>query len=268
MDGRTDKQPAATQSFDATTAYLELLKLCLNGLTAPPSFLRRPERLRVGFGPRESRGQDAQIGEGWPANGYTMIGIERTENLQACVEEVLSDDVPGDMIEAGVWRGGATILMRALLKVNGVTDRTVVVADSFEGVPPPDEEAFPADANSRLHTRGHLVVPVDQVKENFARFGLLDDQVEFLEGWFRDTLPTLENRVWSVVRLDGDLYESTMNGLENLYPNLSRGGYLIVDDYGGIAKCREAVHDYREANGIDEEIRKIDWSGVFWRKES
>jgi O-methyltransferase len=72
--------------------------------------------------------------------------------------------------------------------------------------------------------------------------------------------------VWSVVRLDGDLYESTMDGLANLYPGLSPGGFLIVDDYGGLAPCRAAVDDYRRDNRIAEEIVEIDWAGVYWRK--
>ena len=102
----------------------------------------------------------------------------------------------------------------------------------------------------------YLAVPLDEVKQNFEKFDLLDEQVRFVKGWFRDTLPTLSDRTWALVRLDGDLYESTINALENLYPNISPGGYVIVDDYG-VSMCREAVHDYRREHGIDEEMREI-----------
>jgi precorrin-6B methylase 2 len=103
------------------------------------------------------------------------------------------------------------------------------------------------------------------VRENFARFGLLDDQVEFVKGWFRDTLPALRGHTWAIIRLDGDLYESTMDALENLYDNLAAGGWLIVDDYE-IEACRQAVTDFRAARGVTEEIKEIDGYGVCWQK--
>ena len=90
--------------------------------------------------------------------------------------------------------------------------------------------------------------------------------MQCLEGWFKDTLPTVADRTWAVIRLDGDMYESTMDALTNLYPQLSPGGFLIVDDYG-FEPCRQAVADYRAAHGIDEPIEEIDWLGAFWRRE-
>jgi len=171
-------------------------------------------------------------------------------------------------IVSGVWRGGATIFMRAVLKAYGATDRLVWVVDSFEGLPHPNATKYPADDRDKHHTYSLLRVDVEQVKENFKRYGLLDEQVRFLKGWFRDTLPSLAKQRWAVVRLDGDMYESTMDGLVNLYPNLSVGGYLIVDDYGAIPSCRQAVEDYRRAQGIDDPIQAIDWTGVFWRRSA
>ena len=103
------------------------------------------------------------------------------------------------------------------------------------------------------------------MRRNFERYGLLDDQVRFLEGWFRDTLPRAPIEKLAVMRLDGDLYESTMDGLTNLYDRLSPGGYVIVDDYS-IPACRLAVEDFRRARGLTEEIVQIDWTGVFWRR--
>jgi O-methyltransferase len=204
-------------------------------------------------------------GTGWPAHAPTMVGEARLRNVRRCVENVLSADVPGDLIEAGVWRGGVTILMRGILAAHRVTDRSVWVADSFRGLPPPDPERYPADKDDELHREAPLAVSVDEVRENFSRYGLLDDQVRFLEGWFRETLPTVRDRTWAVVRLDGDMYESTMDGLRNLYPGLAVGGYLIVDDYA-LPACAEAVHDYRESEGIGDEIERIDWTGVFWQR--
>ena len=204
----------------------------------------------------------------WPVIAHTMIGLKRLDNLEFCIEEVIAKAVPGDLIETGVWRGGATIFMRAVLKAYGVTDRYVWVADSFEGLPPPDEGNYPPDAGDRLHEARELAISLERVKANFDKYGLLDDQVRFLKGWFRDTLPVAPIQRLAVLRLDGDMYQSTMDALVNLYPKLSRGGFVIVDDYGAIPACRQAVNDYRSADGITEEIRSIDWTGIFWQKGS
>lgn len=204
----------------------------------------------------------------WPTNAHTMIGLKRLDNIQFCVEDVLTNDVPGDLIETGVWRGGATIFMRAILKVYGVHNRTVWVADSFEGLPPPNTEKYPYDAEDVLYTCNQLAIPVEQVKENFERYGLLDDQVRFLKGWFNQTLPTAPLEKLAVIRLDGDMYESTMDALVSLYPKLSVGGYVIVDDYSneGTPACRQAVDDYRKLHSITDEIVRVDWTGVYWQR--
>ena len=166
------------------------------------------------------------VGRDWPARADSMIGLRRMDNIQSCVEAVIADDVPGDLIETGVWRGGATIFMRGVLKAYGDTTRTVWVADSFQGLPPPDPARFPADAGDTLHTMGGLAVGVDQVKHNFERYGLLDDQVKFLVGWFKDTLPTAPIETIAVMRLDGDMYESTWQAIEALVPEALAGRLL------------------------------------------
>lgn len=208
---------------------------------------------------------DAEVRGRFPPRAHTMIGFERLDNLQFCVESVLEDGVPGDLIETGVWRGGATILMREILRAYDVRDRRVWVADSFRGLPPPDEK-YPQDEGDDLHTFDEFVVSLEQVKANFERYGPPEDQVRFLKGWFRDTLPDAPVERLAVIRLDGDMYESTMDALVNLYPKLSEGGYLIVDDYGNFSACRQAVHEYREEHGITEEIVPVDWSAVYWRR--
>jgi O-methyltransferase len=246
--------------------YLEALKLRLTGLTDAEPMSARPQKDgSVTVVP--ARVRQRTHGLDWPVNGLTMVGVKRLENVQHCIEQVLADGVPGDLVETGVWRGGTAMFMRAVLKAHSVTDRVVFAADSFEGLPPPDDEHFPADAVRAFHKFDYLSVPLETVKENFKGEGLLDDQVRFVKGWFRDTMPTLSGHTWAVIRMDGDMYESTMNVLENLYPDLSPGGHLIVDDYGGIDACRKAVDDYRGAHGVHEEIQTIDWTGVYWRKE-
>lgn len=211
--------------------------------------------------------EERALGRDWPADAETMIGIARLDNLQQCIEAVLRDGVPGDLIEAGVWRGGATIFMRGALAAYGDRSRIVWAADSFAGLPRPDADRAPLDAGDTAWAfSAELAVPLDVVKANFERYGLLDDRVRFLAGWFKDTLPSAPIERLAVMRLDGDMYESTMDALVALYPKLSPGGFVIVDDYGALANCRAAVHDFRASHGIDEPIEKIDWTGVYWRR--
>lgn len=206
-----------------------------------------------------------EVGRDWPPDAETMSGLRRLANLRACTESVIADQVPGDLIETGVWRGGSTIYMRAILKAYGIEDRTVWVADSFQGLPPPDER-FPADQRSKLHTYSRLAISEEQVRENFRRYDLLDDQVRFLPGWFEDTLADAPISSLAVLRLDGDLYSSTIVALEALYDKLSPGGYLIIDDYGAVPACAKAVEDFRGERKIIDPVETIDWTGVFWRK--
>jgi len=193
-----------------------------------------------------------------------MIGNRRLDNVQKCVEDVIAHNVPGDFIETGVWRGGTTIFMRALLNLHGVTDRVVWVADSFEGMPKPSSREDGFD----LSFVKYLNISLEQVKRNFERFGLLDDQVRFLKGWFSDTMPNAPIERLAILRLDGDLYSSTMDVLRNLYHRVSPGGYVIIDDYYSWPSCRQAVSDFLRDTGINPRIQQIDDDGAFWKVEA
>jgi O-methyltransferase len=281
MAERTSQSPATPEAL-----YLDLLKKCLTRAIFPEPYkvvdYPRGNVRRILFAPiRSLLGWKKMIlvrraefnpgaraeGRDWPAEAETMIGLGRLDNLQHCVTDVVRRGVPGDLIETGTWRGGAAIFMRAVLKALGDETRVVWVADSFQGLPKPDPVRYPADAGDDHWTVAELIVSLDEVKANFARYDLLDDQVRFLPGWFRDTLPTAPIEKLAVLRLDGDMYESTTDALRWLYPKLSPGGYCIVDDYGAIAACRRAVEDYRAQHGIAEPFEWIDWSGIFWRRE-
>jgi O-methyltransferase len=198
---------------------------------------------------------------------HSMLSFKRLDNIQMCVETIIRENVAGDLIETGVMRGGAVILMRAILRAYGVHHRTVWVADSFEGLPPPNPQEYPADAGAQWHLRPLTDVGVDHVRRNFERYGLFDDRVKFLPGWFRDTLPKAPINQLALLRLDGDLYESTMDALVPLYPKLTPGGFVIVDDYN-LPMCQKAVNDYRKKMGINDDIITIDDAGVYWRKSS
>lgn len=204
------------------------------------------------------------LGRDWPSLAFSMIGSVRMRNLRYVCETVLLDGIAGDFIETGVWRGGACIMMKGILEAYGDDERRVFVADSFAGLPPPDSGNFPADENSDHHTYTQLQVSRADVEDNFRRFDLLDERVIFIEGWFKDTLPYAPIDRLAVLRLDGDMYESTMEAMESLYHKVSYGGYVIVDDYF-LPACAQAVHDFRDRHGITSPILPIDGMGTYWR---
>ena len=229
-------------------------------LLAPMLNALRLEIVRViDFDPRER-----ELGRDWPAEAETMAGIRRLDHLTECTRTVIEEGIPGDLVETGVWRGGSSILMRGALAAYGDTERLVWVCDSFQGIPDP---VHAADLESEVVNHSDLIVSLEQVQRNFARYGLLDDQVRFLEGWFSDTLPTAPIEQIALLRMDGDQYVSTMDTLNALYPKVSSGGFVVVDDYGNIAACRQAIAEYRETHGITEPIQDIDGWGVFWRRD-
>jgi O-methyltransferase len=155
--------------------YLDLLKKCLTRVLFPDS--------RVGSnlapaGPADL-GERAE-GRDWPAEAETMIGLWRLDNLQECIAEIIEKDVPGDLMETGVWRVGASIFMRAALKAYGDQDRSVWLADSFQGLPQPDPARYPVDEGDPHHQLApYLGVSVEEVKTNFERYGLFDERVRF-----------------------------------------------------------------------------------------
>jgi O-methyltransferase len=221
--------------------YLDVMKLSLTDL-----LYETDPRLRAAI----------STGHYLLGRGLTGIGMRRLDNIQELMQRSLRDGIPGDFIEAGAWKGGACIFMRAVLEAHGVADRSVWVADSFEGLPLP-----------QLPPERRMIAPLEMVQDNFRRYGLLDGQVKFLKGWFKDTLPKAPISRLAVLRVDADLYESTLQALEYLYPKVSRGGYVIVDDYGYFAGCSKAVDDFRARQKITTPLVKIDWTGVYWQKE-
>lgn len=188
-------------------------------------------------------------------------------NVRQITEFVIENNISGDLIETGVWRGGACIMMRAVLKAYGIRNRSVWVADSFCGLPAPNPQ-IAADAGDQHHLYTELAISMEEVRSNFEKYGLLDDQVRFLKGWFSETLPHAPITSLAVLRLDGDMYESTMDALTHLYDKVSPGGFIIVDDFGAVAGCKTAILEFRARRNITEPLYDIDGLGAFWRKRS
>ena len=243
------------QAASLRAAYLDLMRDSLIGRLNedPPLPASKVERY---YDNVREQGWD------WPSKAPSMIGARRMNNVRSECERVTRAGVPGDFMETGVWRGGACIMMRAVLRAYQIGDRRVIAADSFAGFPAPTG----TDAGFELATSKEFAVPLTEVKAAFARYGLLDDQVVFLEGLFKDTLPMAPVASLALLRLDGDMYESTRDGLVNLYYKLSPGGSLIADDYFLFEAHRKAVDEYRAAHGIVDLIVRIDEFGGYWIK--
>jgi len=273
---------------DAAELYLDLMKKCLTRYIFPekstlvqrhhPRFLpwivHSPIAVflkKIGMTLHREVTVDLAMraeGKDWPPDAETMVGLKRLDNLQFCIREVIREGVPGDFIETGAWRGGASILMRAALEAYADKSRQVWVADSFEGLPKADGRYAQDEGDPHWKNNDFLSVSLEQVKANFSRYGLLDERVHFLKGWFKDTLPTAPIEKLAILRLDGDMYSSTMDSLVNLYPKLSKNGYIIIDDYGSTEPCHKATEDFRAGQKIDTPLNIIDAYGVYWKKMS
>lgn len=274
---------------DTTELYLSLLKEALMGTIYrdPPvdpwngivkndkgevvKWGRAPGVLSIEAGPYNEtmrvKGLD------WPATAHTMIGRQRLGELERACMEVLRDGVPGDFVETGVWRGGACIFMAGLLRAMQSPDdvlRRVFVCDSFEGLPPPNVQKYPYDKNDIHYMVAPLLaVSVDQVQDNFRRYGLLDERIVFVKGWFKDTLPDLDTNHIALLRLDGDMYESTWDALTALYSRVSPGGCVVVDDYNAVRGCQKAVHAFLDQIGLSPSVLEVfDNGGAHWRKSA
>lgn len=196
----------------------------------------------------------------WPLTAETMVSHKRLDNLRELIQQIVNEQIEGDFIETGVWRGGASIFMKAVLYTLG-SNKKIFVCDSFQGFP--KSSNILDDEFDFLNDR-RFAVSLDEVKGNFEKYDLLDENVIFVKGWFADTLSTLQGP-FSLLRLDGDLFSSTNDALRALYPKLIDGGFCIIDDYS-LSPCKAAVDSYRALNNIKEPMMTIDHSAMYWRK--
>jgi len=195
------------------------------------------------------------------ARPLTLLNRRQLDLIEQSMLTLEAQCVPGDYIEAGVWRGGVIILMNALLRAYGIAGRRIHAADSFAGIP--RNVRFKHDPVDTWSDR--WVASLDEVKQNIARFDLLDDRVVFVPGYFADSLGHLAGERFGLIRLDVDSYESVETSLTRLYPLLSCGGIVIIDDWH-LVPCRMAVGAYRSAHGITDPIMTAG-GNAWWVKQ-
>jgi O-methyltransferase len=266
--------------------YLGLMKRALTGLTAVENEMRlaraarTPEILRDSIYVRDIRYRESETrarlerakktGEmldGWPMiHAHSFIGFHGLDHIERLSEILFADGIAGDFVDAGTWRGGSAIFMRALHRAFGEEVRNLWVADCFEGVPPPESGPdVAANLDLTAERFPFMLASQREVTDNFSAFDLLDDGVRFLPGLFADTLPEAPVAQIALLRMDGDLYTSTLDVLHALYDRVVPGGYVIVDDYA-LAPCRQAIDEFRAERGITDPVERINWTIVHWRK--
>lgn len=195
------------------------------------------------------------------ARPLTLLTKAQLDLIDRAIRDLEARGIRGDFIEAGVWRGGVIVFMRALLDAYNIQDRRIFAADSFAGIP----------KNTRVQNdpvddwTDRWVASLDDVRRSIARFGLLDERILFVVGNFADTLKSLARERFALIRLDSDSYESVETSLTALYPQLSAGGVVIIDDWH-LVGCRAAVEDYRARQGIRDQIQ-VHEANAYWVKQ-
>jgi len=202
-------------------------------------------------------------GSDWPLMALTMIGQKRLNNIWNLLLAVELESVPGDFMECGVWRGGGSIFAAAVIKAYRLK-RDVWLADSFSGLPLPRHPNITGDTDLWA-AKSYVSVNESDVRKNMEAHGLLDDRIHFCSGFFVDSLPNCHPNQIAVLRMDGDMYESTMDQLFNLYSLVSVGGYVIVDDWT-VSECNRAIKDFWKWHEIIVEPISIDKFAVYWKK--
>ena len=212
---------------------------------------------------RRTTNVDRENGLDWPINAETMIGVKRLNSLHSILDKIRVENIQGDLMECGVWRGGAVIFMAAYCKTYEI-NKTVYVADSFEGLPKPDSK-YSDDKGDTYFKYDYLEVGEDQVQKNFEKYELMGPNIKFIKGFFEESLKNTNVQKLSLLRLDGDMYSSTWHSLVEMYPKVVEGGFIIIDDYY-LKGAKAALKDYFLQNGINCELISVDSQSVYFRK--
>ena len=200
----------------------------------------------------------------------TYTSVERMQPLWESVRHVVRRGIPGAIVECGVWRGGSAVLCARALQGEGVTDRDLYLYDTYEGMVEPTDK----DVNHKgetAHSKWErdqaddhnewCYAALDVVRANMARTGYPAERIHYVEGKVEDTIPGVAPEQVALLRLDTDLYESTLHELQHLWPRLSPGGILIIDDYGHWEGSREATDEYFADRDDAPLLVRVDYAG-------
>lgn len=205
---------------------------------------------------------------------YTMTSAERILALLDATRHIVRQQIPGDIAECGVWRGGSMMLVARALAEAGDTTRHLYLYDTFEGMTPPTPEDRSCDGRAateqldraRPGTSVWCLAGLAEVKRNLTLTGYPPDKIHFVPGPVEETIPATLPESLAMLRLDTDWYASTKHELTHLFPRLMRSGFLIIDDYGHWLGAKKAVDEYIDDNDIDLFLQRIDYTGRIARK--
>ena len=207
---------------------------------------------------------------------FTMTGLFRMYALYHATKYVIDNNIEGDIVECGVWKGGSSMLSADMLAERNLSDRKLSLYDTYEGMSKPtDKDLYHGFQQTALkdwesrQTDTHntwCYSPIEEVKENLLSTGYPEDKIEFIKGKVEDTIPGNIPKKISLLHLDTDWYESTYHELVHLFPLISKNGVLIIDDYGFWQGSREAVDQYFEENNIKMLFNRIDYNGRMFVK--
>jgi len=208
---------------------------------------------------------------------YTMTSSERLWSLLRAVTYLEAEQIPGDFVECGVWRGGSAMAMLEQLRHLGSSSRELWLYDTYSGMTPPssfDVEHSTGRTAADLLTESPktegdsvwCIASLDDVRANISGIGYPMNRVHFVQGDVAETLKEQVPEQIALLRLDTDWYESTRASLEYLYPRLVAGGICILDDYGHWEGARKAVDDFFQSQGTRPLMHPIDYSGRIFHK--
>jgi O-methyltransferase len=199
---------------------------------------------------------------------YTLTSHERVNALRQAVSYVVRADIPGAIVECGVWRGGSMLAVARTLLELGRTDRDLFLFDTFESMPPPGEhdvDVWGTHASTfydeALAHPGYAYLPEEEIFRLLATTGYPVERLHFVKGMVEATLPDAAPERIALCRLDTDWYESTAHEMTHLYPRIVPGGVLLVDDYGHFMGAKRAVDEYFEREGLAVLLNRIDFTG-------
>jgi O-methyltransferase len=202
---------------------------------------------------------------------YTMTSIERMYSLYQSINYIFRNNIEGDFVECGVWKGGSSMLMALMLKHHGKTNRKLYLYDTFEGMSEPTkfDKTFSGQSATELLKKEKKEIAsslwcyssLDEVKNNLFLTGFPPENIIFIKGKVENTLKENLPGSTSLLRLDTDWYESTKIELELLFPLLKEKGILIIDDFGHWDGAKKAVTEYFKKNEIEPFLFRIDFTG-------
>lgn len=198
---------------------------------------------------------------------FTMTSPERIVSLIRAVDYIKANNIQGDIVECGVWKGGSIMAILHTLKFNKDNNlRNIFLYDTFEGMTEPTDVDFSFKGNSAKEIfkdklGNWCLSSLDEVKKNISSVGYPSDNIFYVKGKVEDTIPTVRvPKSIALLRLDTDWYESTLHELEYLFPKLVQGGIIIIDDYGHWSGCKKAVDEYLEKNNISLFLSRVDYT--------